>query len=102
MGIHDRDYYRREGPSLFGSLTPGRVCKWIIILTIVVFIVQLATIARAPISNIRIGHGAFTEALLLDPDKVVEGQVWRLLTYAFLHDTSDPLHIIFNLLVLWL
>ena len=38
----------------------------------------------------------------LDPVKVSEGQVWRLLTYAFLHDTKTPWHIVFNMLVLWM
>ncbi|MES2791343.1 MAG: rhomboid family intramembrane serine protease [Planctomycetota bacterium] len=38
----------------------------------------------------------------LEPYKVVEGQVWRLVTYAFLHDTSTPWHIVFNMMVLWM
>src|SRR5262249_13240898 len=33
---------------------------------------------------------------------VLQGQVWRLLTYAFLHSTGGmPWHIIFNMLFLW-
>jgi len=43
----------------------------------------------------------FTDALELDAPKVMDGQIWRLLTYAFLHDTQIPLHIIFNMLFLW-
>src|SRR5579863_6478351 len=90
MGIYDRDYYRREGPSFLGSLTErGRVCKWLIALNAVVFIVQLATIRRIPGLGIRIpgveGDGDFTQALWLDPDQVVfHGEIWRLLTSAFL------------------
>ncbi len=38
----------------------------------------------------------------LEPYKVLQGQVWRLVTYAFLHDTSSPWHIVFNMLVLWM
>jgi membrane associated rhomboid family serine protease len=37
----------------------------------------------------------------LDTQKVFDGQVWRLLSYAFLHDTRDILHIVFNMLFLW-
>lgn len=38
-------------------------------------------------------------SLSLQPDEAVfEGQVWQLLTYGFLHDLSDPSHVIFNLL----
>lgn len=32
---------------------------------------------------------------------VAEGQVWRLVTYLFLH-SQDPLHILFNMLALWM
>lgn len=103
MGIYDRDYYRREGPSFLGSLTErAQVCKWLIAINIVVFLVQLATVERLPVLGIRTGHGSFTDTLALDPDQVVEhGEVWRLLTHAFLHSTEDPWHIIINMLVLW-
>jgi len=29
-------------------------------------------------------------------------QIWRLVTYAFLHDTSGPFHILFNMFTLWM
>lgn len=38
----------------------------------------------------------------LDPYKVAAGQVWRLLTYAFLHDPHGLWHIVFNMWVLWM
>lgn len=38
----------------------------------------------------------------VSPAKVLQGQVWRLLTYAFLHDRGSPWHIIFNMMVLWM
>ena len=97
MGIHDRDYYRKEGPSHLASWE-GRACAWIIGVTIAVFVLQMATRTQAP------GHGfvePVTEALSLDVPKVMAGQAWRLLTSAFLHSTSDYLHIVFNLLFLW-
>src|SRR5262245_19545690 len=103
MGIYDRDYYRREGPSFLGGLTSrAPVCKWLIIINIVVFVVQLATIEHFPGTNLRSGDGPFTEALLLDPSLVIHGEVWRLLTHAFLHDSSGsmPWHIILNMFVL--
>lgn len=42
-------------------------------------------------------------ALLLcnDPVAVREGQLWRLLTYALLHDTRGPTHLIVNMLSLY-
>jgi membrane associated rhomboid family serine protease len=38
----------------------------------------------------------------LDPVKVSQGQIWRLLTYAFLHDRHGIWHIIFNMFALWM
>ena len=32
---------------------------------------------------------------------MLHGQVWRLVTHAFCHDTNTPWHIIFNMLGLW-
>jgi membrane associated rhomboid family serine protease len=101
MGIYDRDYYRREGPSFLGSFVErGTICKWLIGINIVCFIVQMAT--RTPIPGMRgMWSEPFTEALWLEVPKVFEGQVWRLLTCAFLHSPTDLLHIIFNMLILW-
>ena len=37
----------------------------------------------------------------LDTRKVLQGQVWRLITCAFCHSRGSVLHIVFNMLVLW-
>ncbi len=42
-----------------------------------------------------------TEWLALDADKVLRGQVWRVLTCAFCHDRETVSHILFNMLFLW-
>jgi membrane associated rhomboid family serine protease len=90
MGIYDREYYRREGPSFLETLAQrGQVCKWLVIVNVVAFILQLIT------------KRAFTDFFILDTPKVFEGEIWRLLTYAFLHDEHTILHIIFNMLFLW-
>lgn len=100
MGIYDREYYRREGPSFLNSLAGmGRVCKWLILLNIAVYILQLMTLP-APM-EFRPGDGAFTDAFVLDTQAVLHGQVWRLLTYAFLHSPYFWQHIVFNMLFLW-
>ena len=42
MGIYDREYYRREGPSYLGSfMERGKVCKWLIIINVVCYGLQL-------------------------------------------------------------
>jgi membrane associated rhomboid family serine protease len=100
MGIYDRDYYRREGPSFLGYLTErGTVCKWLIGVNVVAFIIQLATRAATPEGDPL--HGWFTDLFILNRVEVLGGQIWRLLTYAFLHSTDRPLHILFNMLFLW-
>jgi membrane associated rhomboid family serine protease len=104
MGIYDRDYVRREGPSFLGSFVErGRVCKWLVGINVLFFIVQILTrpIDRFADPDVLPTLGWFTDAFQLDVGKVLHGQVWRLLSYAFLHDPSDIWHIVFNMLFLW-
>ena len=92
MGIYDREYYRREGPSFLETMAShGKVCKTLILINVVIYVFQLLTMPRSPV----------TDALLLDVNKVADGQVWRLLTYAFLHSETSVYHILFNMLFLW-
>jgi membrane associated rhomboid family serine protease len=106
MGIYDRDYYRREGPSYLGSfMERGKVCKWLILINIGCFFMQMfspvvqTAIEEQDQSEYRQQISPFTEFMQLDAQAVSNGQVWRLLTYAFMH--GGPLHIIFNMLFLW-
>src|ERR1043166_3951463 len=112
MGIQDRDYYRNEGPSIFDSLMPrGVACRWIIGINLIVFVLQVAAqVAAMPHGNERLQlppgfpppAGVVTDWLILDVHKVLDGQVWRLVTYSFLHSTEGLfLHIVFNMLFLW-
>ncbi len=97
MGIYDREYYRREGPSFLGSIAEsGRVWFWLIIINVVCFVVQIATKSHEPTLQ-----EPFTDALLLNVNKIMHGEVWRLLTYAFLHDPNSIWHIVFNMLFLY-
>src|SRR5262249_35661881 len=113
MGIYDREYYRREVSSFLDSFQlRGQVCKWLIVLNVLIFGIQLLTRQRFPPEGpivLFYGPGSFTEALMLNTDAVLNGQVWRLITYAFLHDPGVGLapghfylHIIFNVWFLWL
>jgi membrane associated rhomboid family serine protease len=96
MGIYDRDYYR-EGPSYLESLIPsGLVCKWLIGVNVLVFIAQY--LSRGGPHD---GAGWVTNHLILDTNAVMSGEVWRLLTYAFLHSTDSWMHILFNMIFLW-
>lgn len=108
MGIYDRDYYRREGPKYLESFAlRGQATKWLIIVTAVVFALQLIT-------RVQVGpgfwiSGPITKTLMLDTERIAMGEIWRLFTYAFVHsDTSIGYgsnfwtHIVFNMWMLWL
>ncbi len=98
MGIYDRDYVRREGYTFLGSFSErGRVCKWLIGINVAAFLVQVLT--RPPGNPDALGW--FTDVLDLNVRSVMHGQIWRLLTYAFLHDPLSIWHILFNMLFLW-
>ncbi|MFO0863951.1 MAG: rhomboid family intramembrane serine protease [Gemmataceae bacterium] len=99
MGFYDRDYMRHDGRSYVDSLVPqGRVTKWLIAINCIVFVLQLATQPRPDAFQL---HWSLTDWLALIPQRVAQGEVWRLLTYAFVHDTEAFTHIAFNMLFLW-
>jgi membrane associated rhomboid family serine protease len=107
MGIYDRDYFRNESPGILETLLPsGMVCRWLIGINIGVFILQLITrnVVRFPpgfgIDQLST-DGWVTEWLILDTRLVAQGEIWRLLSYAFLHPTGTWTHIVFNMLFLW-
>jgi membrane associated rhomboid family serine protease len=112
MGIYDREYYRREGPSYLGSFTDqGKACKWLIGINVLLFVVQMVTEPphrempqpvfddQGQMVGFRQDRGVVTESLDLKPTPVLHGQVWRLITYAFLH--AGIWHIVWNMLFLW-
>lgn len=104
MGIYSRDYIRNDPRGWSQQwLTSG--CKWLIVANVVVFVLQLATTRTVLIQTedgiypARIG--VVTTAFELDPVQVTHGQFWRLVTYAFCHDTGNLFHILFNMLFLF-
>lgn len=114
MGIYDREYYRREGPSFLGSFgNTGRACKWLILASLVLFVLQVVSTQRPqpnvddpyddePATRVQDRPASpVTDVLQMDTRAVLHGQVWRLLTYAFLHDPNSWMHILFNMLFLW-
>jgi membrane associated rhomboid family serine protease len=95
MGIYDRDYYRgQRGSYLEAFGLHGTACKWLIALNVVAFVLEF--VGRGPRQE-----SLFLNLFILDPTEVMHGQVWRLLSYAFLHDPSTWTHIVFNMLFLW-
>jgi membrane associated rhomboid family serine protease len=137
MGIYDREYYRREGPSFLGSFTErGKVCKALVLANVICFVIQLlarqGVFQHVPLLDNFTDNFELKSGVLhgLSPDQfrsrfprlaqwpdsqiddfmsdrsefdpgVLQGQVWRLLTYSFLHSPDSLWHILINMLFLW-
>lgn len=111
MGIYSRDYLRDDedgGRRVSFGPPISSVCKKLIIVNVVVFILQLVT-TRVP-EELRpyaeimpnLPRVSMVEQWLsLDPQATLKGQLWRPLTYAFCHSRGELLHLIFNMLFLW-
>jgi membrane associated rhomboid family serine protease len=95
MGVYDRDYYRSDPPrgGILGGVAP--VCKWLIAVNVVVFVLQILTLGAEA--------GGITEWFYLDPERVFRHfEIWRLLTYAFCHSPGDLWHLAGNMWFLWI
>jgi len=72
----------------------------------------LADVPALPMTAVCLGFAAlvfglawllpgFVSILVLDPDKIRHGEVWRLVTYIFIPQSLHPLWVIFALWFLW-
>jgi membrane associated rhomboid family serine protease len=94
MGVYDRDYYRSHFRSPFGDWWSNlSICRWIIGINCVLFILQIIS---------RSSGDLVTSWLILNPGKVIDGEIWRIITYSFIHSTDTPFHILMNMLALWM
>lgn len=93
MGLENRDYLKDEQSRYSSGYSSGgaaqSVCKLLVIINIAVFVLQL------------FGNGLVEKWFVMDTPAVLSGQVWRLLTYGFLHSPESLLHILLNMLLLW-
>ena len=101
MGFQERPYYRENQPYRGGGmphfhlpkLTP--VVKWLLIINVGAFILQI--IGQRQASGLMAPFVERWFALLSD----TPFQVWRLVTFQFLHDPGNLLHLFGNMLGLY-
>jgi len=105
MGLYDRDYTQSDyesGPGtyyghrpqmgmMFPRMTP--VVKWLIIINVVVFVLTSVFPVLAEFAFKWLSVFPLTVGMSL--------QIWRLLTYQFMHDIYGFGHIFFNMLILY-
>lgn len=98
MGIYDRDYVQYEGNDdgyrvqiARPSLPP--VVKWLLIINISVYLVCF--LIRP------VGNAVYAWCSVFPVSTGTLLQVWRLITYQFLHDLGGLFHIFFNMMVLY-
>ncbi len=78
------------------ALSRAPVVKAILIALVVIYVLFALSV------QLNLGADFFYLGAL-NPNEVFEdGYVWQLLTYAFLHEISNPMHLAFNCLILFL
>ena len=132
MGIENREYMRDESSPIRRGRSDHpwlqNIIKTLIIVNVIVLVLQVVT--RQPMSfeefaaaygpaasedprviqsyRVRRQTGQLPQTsvvedwFMLDSQKVLYGQIWRLTTYDFLHSTQSLWHIFFNMFVLFL
>lgn len=102
MALHDRQYWRDEegatdGASGLGRISgglsaPPRVVKWLLLLNLGIFVLQLVAEVAMKF-QLSVPFGATTAGFW---------QVWRYISFQFLHDTQSGWHIGLNMLGLYM
>ena len=103
MGLGNRTYWRDDqssawdrpsrGSSIFGGMPkPGHVVKYLLIANLVVFVCQLIFQAVTKVSA----------SFYLGASVAAWWQIWRYVTFQFLHSTGDFFHLALNMLALYM
>jgi len=105
MGLHDRPYWKDDaaptggdgGGGIMRGISsgfpkPSKAVKWLLIINAVAFLLQLALSGNQHV-HLTPWFGATTKNFW---------QVWRYLTFQFLHDTDGFWHIAMNMLGLYM
>ena len=98
MGIYDRPYYRDDQPPGFSLVGHRSMVANLIIINVVIALVDF--LAQESFASHKLSYWlSVSPELLTHP-----WNLWKLATYGFAHASLDtnPLHIVFNMYMLWL
>jgi membrane associated rhomboid family serine protease len=104
MGIYDRDYYRNPPPrsNFGGNVNPWSVNTWLIVINVAVFVLNSPIVQTVfdgdgePLGRVQpIYHLGYFSVVTA----VLHAQVWRFVTFQFLHANVN--HILFNMIALF-
>lgn len=97
MGIHDRDYYRDDAGGLFDAWARQGMTVWLIGISCVVWLAQMVSL---DVAGARAG---LTVLGWYDPQAILRGEVWRLVTPLFMHlpTSAGLIALAFNMLTLY-
>ncbi len=101
MGIYDRDYVNSSrgmgsgggggGQHLFARAPGWTVTTWIIVINLTIHFLAITVMPRLyDLGNLNVEQ-AF-----------VRLEVWRLITFQFLHDPRNIMHVLFNMFGMWI
>jgi membrane associated rhomboid family serine protease len=99
MGIYDRDYlqddYRSSGhrTTQFAMPSLPPVVKWLLIINIGIYLISIIIPA--------VGEWIYSWGSVHPKNWAFIAQIWRLVTYQFLHDLRYIGHLFFNMLMLF-
>ncbi len=71
-----------------------KTVKWIVIINSAIWLLEVLFL--------RTKWGAFLYNFFLVPGEVVDGKIWQLITYSIFHSPNMVLHLILNMLILWM
>lgn len=94
MGIYDRDYYR-EDSRWSNPFSRSQGTLFLCLVYFFMFVAQMVTGGQ--------GQRGFTDAFELNVDQVLRGEVWRVLTYALIHEPGNIYQVVFTIgFLIWI
>jgi len=100
MGIADRDYYR-EDSRWHNPFARAQVTVFLVVTFVAMFVAQHAS---QPVRDVgKNNTPGLTSLLELNLSRVADGEVWRLLSYALVHDEERIFSLVFTVIImLWI